>query len=158
MVEGLVVRSAERADFVRWLPLWKGYNAFYEREGPTAISMEMTQTTWERFFDGYEPMHALVAEQGDRLLGMTHYIFHRNTTMTGPVCYLQDLFTDGDARGKGVGRALIEGVTSGRAKPAPLGFIGILTRPMLRADCFTTRSPNMTVLSSTARHFDLLRT
>ena len=49
MPEGLVIRKPERADFARWLPLWEGYNAFYEREGPTAISMEVTQLTWERF-------------------------------------------------------------------------------------------------------------
>lgn len=41
MSEGLVIRNAERTDLARWLPLWEGYNAFYEREGPTAISMEM---------------------------------------------------------------------------------------------------------------------
>ena len=34
-------------------------------------------------FDGYEPMHALVAEQGDQLLGLTHFIFHRSTTSLG---------------------------------------------------------------------------
>ena len=58
--------------------------------------------------DGYEPMHALVAEQGDQLLGLTHFIFHRSTTSLGPVCYLQDLFTVEASRGRGVGRALIE--------------------------------------------------
>jgi GNAT superfamily N-acetyltransferase len=30
--------------------------------------------------------------------------------MLGPVCYLQDLFTSEEARGEGVGRALINGV------------------------------------------------
>jgi GNAT superfamily N-acetyltransferase len=55
-------------------------------------------------------MHALVAESGGELLGLTHYLFHRSTIMIDPVCYLQDLFTVEAARGKGVGRALIEGV------------------------------------------------
>ena len=41
---------------------------------------------------------------------MTHYLFHRSTTAIEPVCYLQDLFTGEAARGKGVGRALINGV------------------------------------------------
>jgi hypothetical protein len=40
-----------------------------------------------------------------------HYLFHRNTTMLGPVCYLQDLLTDASQRGKGVGCALIEAVS-----------------------------------------------
>ena len=104
------IRPVTRADFDQWLPLWEGYNAFYKRTGPTAVSMEVTQMTWARFFDGYEPMHALVAESDGRLVGLTHYLFHRNTIMLGPVCYLQDLFTDPALRGKGVGKALIEAV------------------------------------------------
>jgi GNAT superfamily N-acetyltransferase len=97
--------------------LWDGYNAFYGRSGPTALPPEITQTTWSRFFDAYEPMHALVAEQEGRLLGLTHYLFHRSTTALGPTCYLSDLFTSEAARGKGVGRALINGVYE-RAKRA----------------------------------------
>ena len=62
--------------------------------------------TWARFFDHYEPVHALVAESGGELLGLTHYLFHRSTTAIEPTCYLQDLFTNAAARGKGVGRAL----------------------------------------------------
>ena len=55
-------------------------------------------------------MNALVAEQGDQLLGLTHFLFHRSTISLGPVCYLHDLFTVEAARGRGVGRALIEEV------------------------------------------------
>jgi len=66
--------------------------------------------TWSRFFDAYEPVHAMVAERNGELVGLVHYIFHRNTTMIGPTCYLQDLFTSSTARGTGVGRALIEAV------------------------------------------------
>jgi len=107
---GLLVRAIERNDREVWLALWAGYNAFYGRVGPKAIPQKVTDLTWERLFDAYEPMFALVAEQGDRTLGLVHYIFHRNTTMAQPTCYLQDLFTSQDARGKGVGRALIEAV------------------------------------------------
>ena len=106
----LTVRPVTRADYDKWLPLWEGYNAFYKRVGPTAVPLEVTNMTWQRFFDGYEPMHALVAETDGRLVGLVHYLFHRNTTMLGPVCYLQDLFTDASQRGKGVGKALIEAV------------------------------------------------
>jgi GNAT superfamily N-acetyltransferase len=77
----------------------------------------VTRTTWSRFFDDNEPVHALVAERDRRLLGLVHYLFHRSTTIIGPTCYLQDLFTVEEARGQGVGRALIEAVYE-RAKSA----------------------------------------
>ena len=62
------------------------------------------------FLNPDEPVNALVAEIDGELIGLTHYIFHRSTTAIGQNCYLQDLFTSKAARGKGVGRALINGV------------------------------------------------
>jgi GNAT superfamily N-acetyltransferase len=110
MSDNLSVRFVARSDFEKWLPLWDGYNAFYGRAGATALPRAITERTWSRFFDGYEPVHGLVAESGGVLLGLAHYLFHRSTTLIEPICYLQDLFTAEAARGKGVGRALIEAV------------------------------------------------
>jgi len=106
MSDPLIVRPVAPTDLAQWALLWEGYNRFYERTLPAAI----TDMTWSRFFDAYEPVHALVAERDGQLLGLAHYIFHRSTTMIGPTCYLQDLFTGKAARGQGVGRALIEAV------------------------------------------------
>ena len=111
MSHPLIVRSVVVGDRAQWEPLWDGYNTFYERTLP----IEITNTTWSRFFDADEPVHALVAESNGQLLGLAHYLFHRSTTMIGPTCYLQDLFTTEAARGQGVGRALI-GAVSERAK------------------------------------------
>ena len=104
------IRAVEQADFAVWKRLWDGYNAFYGRAGATALSEPVTGTTWARFFDPEEPVHAVVAEQEGELLGLAHFLFHRSTISVAPVCYLQDLFTVEAARGKGVGRALIEEV------------------------------------------------
>ena len=110
MSSDLTIRPVARQDFEQWLPLLDGYNAFYGRSGPTALDPEVTRMTWHRFFDAYEPVHGLVAESGGELIGLVHYLFHRSTTAIQPSCYLQDLFTAAAARGKGVGRALINGV------------------------------------------------
>ena len=113
----LAVRPVRPDDLAAWRPLWDGYNAFYGRSGATALPEAVTATTWQRFFDGYEPMHALVAEQGGRLVGLVHYLFHRSTVQIGPSCYLQDLFTDASVRGQGIGAALIAAVAE-RARAA----------------------------------------
>jgi GNAT superfamily N-acetyltransferase len=110
MTTRFAIRRVEQADFPRWLPLWHGYNAFYGREGKTALPDAITRATWERFHNPAEPVWGLVADDGTALLGLVHYLFHRSTTMAENTCYLQDLFTAPEARGRGVGRALIEAV------------------------------------------------
>ena len=102
----VIIRPVTEADFPQWAPLWAGYNTFYKRVLPDAI----TQVTWKRFLDPAEPVYALVADENGQLIGLVHYLFHRFTSMIEDNCYLADLFTNEAARGKGVGRALIEAV------------------------------------------------
>lgn len=109
-IMNLIIRPIAHSDYDQWLVLWHGYNAFYGRSGNTALADDITAITWNRFFDESEPVHALVAESDGKILGLTHFLFHRSTTAIKPVCYLQDLFTDDSVRGKGIGRALINGV------------------------------------------------
>ncbi len=116
MIDTLTIRNVTKDDFASWKILWDGYNAFYGRTGETALPLEITQMTWSRFFDPYEPMHAFVAESSGTLLGLAHFLLHRSTIQLGPNCYLQDLFTVEEARGKGVGRALINAVYDHAAK------------------------------------------
>jgi GNAT superfamily N-acetyltransferase len=113
----IAVRPLAASDRAGWEPLWAGYNAFYGRVGETALAREITDTLWQRFFDAAEPVFGLVAEDGGRVVGLVHYLFHRSTTRIEPVCYLQDLFTAPELRGHGVGRALIAGVCA-RARDA----------------------------------------
>ncbi|HEY4144409.1 GNAT family N-acetyltransferase [Pinirhizobacter sp.] len=110
IASGIKVRAVVPADEARWRPLWDGYNAFYGRSGSAALPEAITEATWNRFFDDSEPMYALVAEAEGSLVGFTHYLFHRSTTRMALVCYLHDLFTVPMARGRGVARALIDGV------------------------------------------------
>jgi len=71
MHQAILVRPIQPTDFAAWKPLWDGYNAFYGREGETALPGEITQATWRRFFDPNEPVFALVAERDGGLVGIT---------------------------------------------------------------------------------------
>src|SRR5271163_4054743 len=103
--DAIKVRPVRQDDLAAWMPLWNGYNAFYGRKGETALRPDITNSTWRRFFDPNEPVFALVAESGGKLVGLTHYLFHRDTTRIELTCYLQDLFTVAHERGRGVGRS-----------------------------------------------------
>lgn len=101
------IRPLERSDHADWRRLWTDYQRFYERTLPD----EVYETTWRRLFDDgkYEP-NCLVAVVDGRVVGLVHYLFHRNCSAIADNCYLQDLYADPDMRGTGVGRALIEAV------------------------------------------------
>ena len=110
MTGQFIVRPPRREDFAQWRPLWNGYNAFYGRTGATALPEPVTTATWERFFAATEPVHAFVAEEHGRVVGLVHYLFHRSTSRLTDVCYLQDLYTEESLRGKGAGRQMIQAV------------------------------------------------
>jgi GNAT superfamily N-acetyltransferase len=105
-MQSVQIRAVESTDFDIWLPLWKGYQQFYEVDIPEPVTLQ----TWARLLDPAEPMYAALAIAGEQALGMMHLIYHRSTWTTGNYCYLQDLFVADNARGRGVGRALIEHV------------------------------------------------
>jgi GNAT superfamily N-acetyltransferase len=95
------------ADHTQWLPLARGYKAFYQ----TATSDAEYDTAWTRLLAG-DGVQGLGASLNCQLVGITHYLFHSSTWAPGPrsACYLQDLFTDPAARGQGVARALFGAV------------------------------------------------
>jgi GNAT superfamily N-acetyltransferase len=102
----VAVRPVGHDERAAWEPLWAGYLKFYKADLPP----ENSDITWSRLHDAAEPMHLLGAYVDGRLTGIVHYLFHRSTWMPDDYCYLQDLFVADDARGLGLGRALIEAV------------------------------------------------
>ncbi|MFB5744985.1 GNAT family N-acetyltransferase [Cedecea sp. P7760] len=101
------VRPLTADDREAWQALWQGYLTFYDAQ----ISDNVTDLTWQRMLNEQEPVGGLGAfdEQGN-MLGFTHFLYHRSTWSATQYCYLEDLFAAPQARGKGVGRALIEAV------------------------------------------------
>ena len=100
----IAISRLEPADRPGWQQLFEGYNTFYERTLPA----ETYDEKWQAFQAGTS-IHALCARDGDHVVGIAHFFRHPSTS--GPdVCYLQDLFTAPEARGRGIGRALVEAV------------------------------------------------
>ena len=118
----VTIRVLGAADREAWLPLWRGYQAFYKVEIPDAVSA----VTFERLVDPAEPMGGALAWAGDAAVGLVHHIRHRSCWTVEDYCYLQDLFVDAAGRGRGTGRALIAHVAE-VARAAGCGRVHWLT-------------------------------
>lgn len=101
------VRPLTSADEDRWRELFRGYRDFYK----LAEDEGVVSTVWGWLSDERHECEALVAKQAGRIVGIAHYRrFSRPSTGTVGI-WLDDLFTDPDARGGGAGRALIQELT-----------------------------------------------
>ena len=100
------VRRLAEKDKEAWLPLFKGYIAFYK----ATVADDVIEKTWQRLMSAPPDFHiALVAvDAADNPVGLAHILFHRSTWSPTHYCYLEDLFVDPQQRLKGVGRALID--------------------------------------------------
>ena len=108
------IAPLQASDREHWEWLARGYKGFYH----TDVSAADYERAWQALLAG-ERVHGLGAHLGGRLVGIAHYLFHAQT-WSADSCYLQDLFTAEDARGKGVATALIEAVAdAARARGAP---------------------------------------
>jgi GNAT superfamily N-acetyltransferase len=106
-MSAVTVRPLEQSDHADWRRLWTAYLEFYE----TTVPEEVYAATWQRLFSAgeFEPK-GLVALRNGKAVGLTHYLYHRSCWSRTNNCYLQDLFAAPQARGQGVGAALIAAV------------------------------------------------
>lgn len=101
------IRPIKPSDRHGWNTLWKGYQAFYESD----LSADEDRLWNALLQPGPDGPFGLVTENGEgELVGLAHYLFHITTWSPQSRCYLNDLFTAENTRGKGVGRKLIEAV------------------------------------------------
>ncbi|NDV48526.1 MULTISPECIES: GNAT family N-acetyltransferase [unclassified Salipiger] len=105
--DSLTIRPLEAGDEAAWRALWTGYLTFYE----SSVPEEVYASTFARLLgDDPQDFHGLLALVDCVPVGLVHYVFHRHCWRIENVCYLQDLYAAPEARGMGVGRALIEAV------------------------------------------------
>ncbi len=98
------IRDVRPGDEADWRQLWAAYVKFYN----VAVSDEVTAATWGKVMDPAKPLFMRIAADGDTVVGFAICLIHDATWVKEPVCYLEDLFLDEKARGKGIGRALLD--------------------------------------------------
>jgi GNAT superfamily N-acetyltransferase len=92
-------------EFELLLPLIAAYQRFYEVE---EIDEERNRIFFRRFLAPSEIGMLLGARDGERLLGYACLYWHFSSLAPAETVLMNDLFVTAEARGKGVGRALIE--------------------------------------------------
>lgn len=92
-------------DYSDWRQLWDAYCAFYQ----VTLDPAAVDGLWHRLHDPMVPIHGLLARDASgHAIGLVQYVLHPHTWSLKTVCYLEDLYVAADARGGGVGRALIQ--------------------------------------------------
>lgn len=98
-----MIRDAAAGDRAAWERLWQGFLVYYGQSLDPAV----TAHTWARLMDPTCPMKMRLAEVGGMIQGFAIHQHHPSTWVMGNDCYLEDLFVAPEARGQGLGRALI---------------------------------------------------
>ena len=99
----IIVRSTSPADEASWRELYRGYREFYK----VAENEAALDTVWGWIHDPEHETRGLVAVADGQLLGIAHYRRFARPLSASHGLFLDDLFTSADARGKGVGSALL---------------------------------------------------
>jgi ribosomal protein S18 acetylase RimI-like enzyme len=98
------IRTIDAHDSERWRELFSDYGVFYE----TAFTPEVLDGVWAWLLDPTHPVSGLVATNEDGVvIGFAMYRAQPDTFTAGPALYLDDLFVDPSARGKGIASQML---------------------------------------------------
>lgn len=100
----IIVRPVTPADAEAWTHLYRSYREFYRLpDDPDAVAR-----TWAWIVTGAHELFGLVATEDDTVLGLANLRWFARPSTASIGLYLDDLFTSPEARGRGVGRALLD--------------------------------------------------
>ena len=106
-IMSLIIRNLKLDDKPEWVKLWRSYLEYYS----TNLTDKVFHQTFSRLLDTNLPeQNGLIAIKDDKPVGIVHFIYHPHNWRIEDVCYLQDLYTDPNFRGLGIGRSLMEAV------------------------------------------------
>jgi GNAT superfamily N-acetyltransferase len=105
MAAEIEIAPLAAGEFEELLPLISAYQRFYEVE---EIDEERNREFFRRFLAPGDGGILLGARDGGRLIGYACLYWHFSSLEAAESVLMNDLYVDGEARGRGVGRALIE--------------------------------------------------
>lgn len=99
----VTIRPVCAEDHDGWRTLYRGYRDFYKMPHSDAA----IDTVWSWLHDHHHETRGLIALAGELPVGLAHYRTFARPLSASHGIYLDDLFTSPEARGHGVGGALL---------------------------------------------------
>src|SRR3954451_14410581 len=124
LTEGIEVRPAREDEIDDLMPLMRAYCEFYESSPPEEGVIEMLRTLITDPSQGA----VFIARHQGRAVGVANLDWKWSSLKGARIGYLEDLFVDPDARGRGTADALIQ-VCADRCRELGMPALEWLTAP-----------------------------
>lgn len=102
------IRSPVEADRADWERLYRGYAEFYQ----VPMNDGILQNVWEWIFDPGMEFYCILARDGEQSVGFMHFRAMPSPLRGAVAGFLDDLYVDPAARGRGAVNRLFEELAS----------------------------------------------